>query len=64
MKKDMQPTLGKKNLGHIGFGAMRLPGIRDVPADAELAHSLLSHAVALGAQFLDIICMLPELKAL
>lgn len=53
MKKDMQPTLGKKNLGHIGFGAMRLPGIRDVPADAELAHSLLSHAVALGANVID-----------
>ncbi len=49
----MLPTLGKKILGRIGFGAMRLPGMRDVPADAELARNLLSRAVALGANVID-----------
>lgn len=53
MNNDLQPTLGKKKLGRIGFGAMRLPGIRDVPINAELAHNLLSRAVALGANVID-----------
>ena len=33
MNNDIGPTLGRKPLGRIGYGAMRLPGILDVPED-------------------------------
>lgn len=53
MNNDIGPTLGRKPLGRIGYGAMRLPGIRDVPEDMELARTLLSRAVILGANVID-----------
>lgn len=53
MSKDAGPTLGGKALGRIGYGAMRLPGVRDEPEDTELACSLLSRAVELGARVID-----------
>jgi aryl-alcohol dehydrogenase-like predicted oxidoreductase len=53
MNNNIGPTLGRKPLGRIGYGAMRLPGIRDVPEDIELARTLLSRAVMLGANVID-----------
>lgn len=49
----MAATLGTKKIGRIGFGAMRLPGIRDVPEDNQLSCALLHEAVALGATVID-----------
>ena len=49
----MQPTLGNQTINRIGYGAMRLPGIRGTPENSELAHELLREAVALGANIID-----------
>lgn len=49
----MTPTLGNKPLSRIGYGTMRLPGIRGVPADSELACRILREAVALGTNVID-----------
>lgn len=49
----MQPKLGNKVISRIGFGAMRLPGIRDIPKDATLAHRLLREAISLGVNVID-----------
>lgn len=49
----MQPKLGNKAINRIGYGAMRLPGIREIPEDAELACRLLREAVSLGANVID-----------
>lgn len=48
-----QTVLGNIPLSRIGYGAMRLPGIRDVPRNDELAHQLLTRAVELGVNTLD-----------
>lgn len=37
----------------IGYGAMRLPGIRHLPENPDLAHQLLCEAVRLGASIID-----------
>lgn len=49
----MTPSLGANKISRIGYGAMRLPGIRDVPENSELAHNLLREAVSLGANVID-----------
>ena len=49
----MQPTLGNQTINRIGYGAMRLPGIRGTPENSEVAHELLHEAVALGANIID-----------
>ena len=49
----MQPELGNQRIKRIGFGAMRLPGLRGDPENASLAHELLREAVALGANIID-----------
>lgn len=49
----MSPRLGNKTIGRIGYGAMRLPGIRENPENAELACDLLREAVALGVDVID-----------
>ncbi|ANJ68067.1 hypothetical protein A9404_12395 [Halothiobacillus diazotrophicus] len=47
------PMLGGRRLNRMGFGAMRLPGVRDVPENTERARSILRRAVALGATLID-----------
>lgn len=49
----MRPILGNIVLNRIGFGAMRLPGIRDVPENNELALQILREAVSLGINVID-----------
>lgn len=49
----MQPKLGNQRINRIGYGAMRLPGIRGIPGNIELAQELLREAVALGANIID-----------
>ena len=49
----MQPKLGNKTINRIGFGAMRLPGIREVPENKELAVQLLRESVSLGVNLID-----------
>lgn len=49
----MATQSGDKPIGRIGYGAMRLPGIREVPENDEMAHALLREAVALGASVID-----------
>lgn len=49
----MVPKLGKKSIARIGYGTMRLPGIREVPEDPELARHLIFQAVSLGANVID-----------
>lgn len=48
-----EPMLGGRALGRMGFGAMRLPGVRDVPENTERAHNVLQRAVALGVTLID-----------
>lgn len=49
----MDPKLGNKVINRIGYGAMRLPGLRGTPEDAALAHDLLHESVSLGANVID-----------
>ncbi|KJY83984.1 hypothetical protein TW81_06575 [Vibrio galatheae] len=44
----MQPKLGNKLIGRIGYGAMRLPGLRGNTADPQRAHDLLLESQKLG----------------
>jgi aryl-alcohol dehydrogenase-like predicted oxidoreductase len=53
MDNNLRLSLGKKPFGRMGYGAMRLPGLRGVAEDAALAHRLLSRAVDLGANVID-----------
>jgi pyridoxine 4-dehydrogenase len=46
-------TLGPKNIHRIGYGAMRLPGMRDIPRNDELAIQLLQQSVELGVNIID-----------
>lgn len=48
-----RPTLGSKIINRIGYGTMRLPGVRETPEDAVLARRLLREAVLLGANVID-----------
>ncbi len=49
----MQPTLGNKIIHRMGYGAMRLPGIRGTAENPDLALALLREAVKLGANLID-----------
>jgi pyridoxine 4-dehydrogenase len=49
----MQLRLGDKEINRIGYGAMRLPGIRELPGNTELSIRLLREAVSLGANVID-----------
>lgn len=49
----MQPKLGNKIIHRMGYGAMRLPGIRGTSENPELARELLHKAVALGTNLID-----------
>lgn len=49
----MSPKLGNITISRIGYGAMRLPGMRGIPENAELACHLLREAVSLGANIID-----------
>lgn len=49
----MQPKLGNKVINRIGFGAMRLPGIRGIPANKELALQILRESISLGVNLID-----------
>jgi len=49
----MQPIVGNKTINRIGFGAMRLPGIRDIPENKELAIQLLRESVSMGVNLID-----------
>jgi len=49
----MNPVLGNKVISRIGYGAMRLPGIREIPENTDLACHLLREAVSLGANVID-----------
>lgn len=49
----MHPNLGNKAINRIGYGTLHLPGIREIPEDAEQACRLLSEAVSLGANMVD-----------
>lgn len=49
----MQPRLGNKAINRIGYGVMRLPGIREIPENTELALRLLREAVSLGVNVID-----------
>lgn len=45
--------LGKKDIYRMGYGAMRLPGMRGIGENADLARSLLISAVELGVNVID-----------
>lgn len=49
----MQPKLGNKVINRIGLGAMRLPGIREVPENPELAIQLLRESLSIGINLID-----------
>lgn len=49
----MAPKLGTQSIARIGYGAMHLPGTRDVPANPELARHLVTEAASLGANVID-----------
>lgn len=49
----MQPKIGDQILNRIGFGAMRLPGIREIPENTELALQLLRESVSMGVTVID-----------
>lgn len=49
----MNPRLGNKTVNRIGYGTMRLPGLRGIPEDAVLAYELLRESVSLGANVID-----------
>jgi pyridoxine 4-dehydrogenase len=44
---------GEVTVNRLGFGAMRLPGIREEPDDPQEAHRLLRRAVQLGVNLID-----------
>jgi pyridoxine 4-dehydrogenase len=49
----MNLKLGNKSISRIGYGAMRLPGVREVREDPELACDLLREAASLGVNVID-----------
>ena len=49
----MKPGLASATVGRMGYGAMRLPGIRQTPENTPYAHQLLREAVNLGANVID-----------
>lgn len=49
----MKPALGGKIIHRMGYGAMRLPGIREIPENVQLACRVLREAVNLGANVID-----------
>ena len=44
---------GETSVNRLGFGAMRLPGVRGLPKDPHEAHRLLRRAIELGVEFID-----------
>jgi pyridoxine 4-dehydrogenase len=44
---------GEVTVNRLGFGAMRLPGVWEAPADPQEAHRLLRRAVELGVNLID-----------
>ena len=44
---------GKRSVNRLGFGAMRIPGIRGEPKAAPDGHRVLRRAVELGVNFID-----------
>jgi pyridoxine 4-dehydrogenase len=49
----MELRLGDKRINRMGYGAMRLPGIRELPENTDLSVRLLREAVSLGANVID-----------
>jgi pyridoxine 4-dehydrogenase len=44
---------GEVSVNRLGFGAMRLPGVRGAPKDPQEAHRVLRRAIELGINFID-----------
>ena len=44
---------GEVAVNRLGFGVMRLPGIRKRPQDPQEAHRLLRRAIELGVNLID-----------
>lgn len=44
---------GEVSVNRLGFGAMRLPGVRGQPKDPQEAHRILRRAIELGVNFID-----------